>query len=225
MAQKIVNILAMSAAAGLLSACAGSINGADDAFSVEEKHPISVDTQVVTLTLNVDPTTSDLSKLDEARLRAFAGAYVRSGHGPVTVTAPSGATDSPEGQELASDVRRMLHSFGLPWSSISGASYRTGDDGARQVIVSYTHYVATASECGIWKEIRKNDRNNVQSPNFGCATQNNLAALVADPRDLIAPSYEGPVDSEARIRAIELFRDGEVSSVETDEIIRTQVTN
>ena len=222
---KLAKVAAVACLAIFPAACGSVINGEEQALSVEQAHPISVDSQIVTLTLDVDAATSDLSIVDKARIRGFADSYLRSGHGPISVTAPSGASDDFEGQESASDVRKYLNSLGVPWSAISGASYRTGDDGARQLILSYTHYVATPSECGVWKGIRKRDYQNLRTPNFGCATQNNLAAMIADPRDLIQPADETLADSPARIRAIQAYRAGQVSSVATDPEINTQVSN
>ncbi len=224
MTSNFYKLMAMAAGAVFLNGCAGAINSIEHAGGYERNHPIAVDSQIVSLTLNVDSTTQELSSLDSARIRAFADAYLRDGHGPITVTAPSGRTDDLDGQETAADVRSFLHASGVPWSSISGATYRTGDDRAGQLVLSYTHYVATPSECGNWKGIAKTDRRNLISPNFGCAAQNNLAAMVADPRDLITPADIGDPDAMARIRAVQAFREGEISSVATDQDIQSDVS-
>ena len=44
--------------------------------------------------------------------------------------------------------------------------------------------------------------------NFGCATQNNLAAQIANPGDLIAPRGMTPIDAERRSNVIETYRTG-----------------
>jgi pilus assembly protein CpaD len=213
----------MAATAVLASGCAGAWNGADQSLTVAEEHPISVDTQVVTLTVDLDPTTSDLSNIDKARLRAFADAYLTNGHGPLTVTAPSGAATDHDGEERAADIRKFLNESGVEWSSIDGASYRVGEDKKRELILSYTRYVATPSVCGIWTGMKGRDYGNMRSPNFGCATQNNLAALVADPRDLVEPADSTSADAQARIRAIRAYREGDVTSSETDADINAEI--
>lgn len=219
MFSKLSKTALLSASALVVVSCASPFNGAQHAMTVAEEHPISVDSQVVTLTIDVNPETMDLSGVDKARLRAFADSYLTNGHGPLTVTAPSGTTTDFEGQEKASDIRKALYAAGVPWSAINGATYRTGGspDGD-QLIVSYTHYVATASECGIWKGMRARDYRNMRSPNFGCATQNNIAAVVADPHDLIEPAAISPRDGAAAVRAIELYRAGEDTSSEVGDI-------
>ena len=209
----------------LSTACSTALNGPENAETIAEMHPIAVDSQVVTLTIDSDPSTTDISQMDKARLRAFAATYMRKGHGPLTVTAPSGTSEDFDGQEMASDIRKALHEAGVPWSAISGATYRTGGDNGQQLIVSFTQYVATPSSCGDWSGIRKRDYKNLRSPNFGCATMNNFAAMIDDPHDLIAPSEADSTDAPARVRAIQAHRAGEVTITETDQAIQTRVQN
>ena len=193
-----------------VSCAGGAFNGPEDAMTVAEAHPITVDSQVVTLTIDVDGNSSDLSDMDRSRLRAFANSYLLNGHGALTITTPSGTGSDQDGQNAASGVREALNEAGVPWSSISGAAYRVSESGVSdQIIVSYTHYVATASRCGDWSGYRSNDYKNLSSPNYGCATQNNLAAMVADPRDLVRPADITPRDGVVAVRAIDLYRNGE----------------
>ena len=102
MNMKFSNIVLGSFASVLLSACSSVWNGAGDNLTVAEKHPISVDSQVVTLTLDVDPTTNELSDVNKSQLKAFAFQYMQNGHGPLTITAPSGGFDDRVGQETSS---------------------------------------------------------------------------------------------------------------------------
>ena len=212
---------ALLAASALLTvSCAGgAFNGPEDAMTVAEAHPISVDSQTVTLTIDVDTSVSDISDVDRSRLRAFADSYLLNGHGPLTITAPSGTSNDQDGRETASDVRKALNDVGVPWSSISAATYRTSDSGdGDQLIVSYTHYVATASRCGDWSGMRSRDYKNLRSPNYGCATQNNIAAMIADPRDLVMPADVTPRDGVVAVRAIDLYRNGEDTASATGDI-------
>ncbi len=216
----LLSILALSA-----SACASAFNGPQQAMSVAEEHPISVDSQTVTLTIDADETTTDLSDMDRARLRAFADAYLRGGHGALTITAPSGTEQDFDGQEMASDIRKALNEAGVPWSALAGATYRTGGDAnGNQIIASYTHYVATPSECGDWTGGMNRKYRNLRSKNFGCASMNNIAVLLADPHDLVAPAGVTPRDATAAVRSFEAYREGEVKASEIDNEISTEVS-
>lgn len=210
-----------------LTACAGGpFNGAQHAETVAEMHPISIDSQVVTLTLDSDPSTTDLSGLDRARLRAFAGSYMNNGHGPLSITAPSGSGQDFDGQEAASDIRKALHEAGVPWGSLTGATYRTGGSGeGNQLVLSFTRYVATPSECGVWAGIKERDFRNLRSPNFGCAVMNNIAATVGDPRDLVESAALTDRDAEFASRAVELYRDGQITSSQIDGAIQPEASN
>jgi pilus assembly protein CpaD len=213
----------MASLAALAAGCTGLWNGQKEALTVAEEHPISVDTQVVTLTVDLDRATSELSPLDKSRLRALADAYLTSGHGPLTITAPSGSSDELNGEKTAAEIRKYLNEAGVDWSALAGSTYRAADDRGRQIIVSYTHYVATPSACGNWAGIKARDYGNLRTPNFGCATQNNLAAMIADPHDLIEPAGDAPPDAQARIRGVNSYRKGEVTASETDANIKTEV--
>ncbi|HBS36757.1 MAG TPA: hypothetical protein DEA50_17020 [Parvularcula sp.] len=213
-----VKTLLMSAAAALSAAgCATKYNGAEQAMSIEEEHPISVDSQTVTMTM---APSAALSSLDRARLRAFADSYMRNGHGALTLTSPGGAD---AGQ--AAEIRAALSEYGVPEDSVAAASYRTGEGSASDVILSYTHYVATPSACGVWEGQRSRDFRNLRSPNFGCSSRNNLAAMIGDPRDLVEPAAMTDPDSAIRIRGVKLFREGSVTASETDGELDQNVSN
>jgi pilus assembly protein CpaD len=49
-------------------------------------------------------------------------------------------------------------------------------------------------------------------PNFGCANQHNLAAMIADPRDLIQPREMGDGNAARRTAVIGHYERGEVTS-------------
>ncbi len=206
------------------SACASAFNGQQHAMTVAEEHPISVDSQTVTLTIDADETTTDLSDMDKARLRAFADAYLSSGHGALTITAPSGTEQDLDGQEMASDIRKALNEAGVPWSALSGATYRTGDGAGNQIIASYTHYVATPSACGDWTGGMNRKYRNLRSKNFGCSSMNNLAVLLADPHDLVAPAGVTPRDAVVAVRGFQAYREGEVKVSDIDSEISTEVS-
>lgn len=220
-----LKITLLSAASLGLSACAGlGFNGPQDAMTVAETHPIAVDSQVMTLTISGDVSTSDLSNMDKSRLNAFAHSYLTNGHGPLTVTAPSGAGNDRNDHEAAADIRQALNDAGVPWSAIHGATYRTGEASNDDIILSFTRYVATASPCGVWSGMKANEFKNLRTPNMGCATMNNYAAMIADPHDLIAPAESTPRDGQAVVRAVDLYRKGEVTASAVDQNINAETS-
>ena len=71
-----------------------------------------------------------------------------------------------------------------------------------------------ASQCGLWPNDLgiapgAEDHMNRPSWNHGCSTQHNLAAMVANPNDLLGPRAETPADSARRQAAITRYRAGQ----------------
>jgi pilus assembly protein CpaD len=59
-----------------------------------------------------------------------------------------------------------------------------------------------------WNDMAR-ARPNQTWPRFGCATANNLANMVADPRDLVAPRTMDAPDSGRRQTVLDNYRQGE----------------
>ena len=67
---------------------------------------------------------------------------------------------------------------------------------------------AKAGPCGEWPEdLVANTMENRNYHNFGCATQANLAAQVANPMDLVQPRGMTPIDAEQRYLVIQDYRE------------------
>lgn len=215
--------LFVAVSAALSAGCSTLSNSADDAKGVAEEHPIAVDTQVVTLTIPVENAVAGLSSTDRARVRAFADHYLRIGHGPVSVTTPTGSRGDASAQSASADARAVLDAAGVDAAEIQSTTYRSAEE-KRELVLSFTRYVATPPACGDWSPTFKRDFKNLTSPNYGCATQSNLAAMIADPRDLVQPADETPADANARGRMIGAYRRGEKTQSETDADIKAEIS-
>lgn len=207
-------VMMMALLSGIAAGCASSFNGQNEALSIAEEHPISVDSQVVTLTID----NASVTDIDRARIKAFSYAYLNNGHGPITMTTP--ARNDTATSEKSAAIRDALSASGLDVNTISTVNYVPNAATSGDVILSYTHYVATPSACGVWSGLRERDYQNRRSPNFGCATRNNLAAMIGDPRELTVPADQTAPDAVLRIRGVEAFRAGEVTSSERDDLIQ-----
>lgn len=194
----------------VLSAC-GGFNGLEEAqYDASRVHPISVDTDVVSMMLDIPFDKVTLSVPDKAAIGAFAAAYKQRGHGPLTISAPSGSPNERAAINIVAELRASLDAAGIPDASLGYAPYRaSGENASAPIVLSYSRYVATASPCGNWSMNYAHNPNNTNSPNLGCATQNNMAAMIADPADLIAPRDMTPADASRRSTVLEKYRAGE----------------
>ena len=74
--------------------------------------------------------------------------------------------------------------------------------------VNYIAYRAHADACGDWSTDLDNTIDNRPAPNFGCATQHNIAAMVSDPRDLLGPRPMDEADARRRQTVIGNYDQG-----------------
>lgn len=204
------------AAALVLGACSNlGQNGRLEAVSVQQTHPITVDEQSSSLTLKVSPDSISLSNDDIARLHAFARNYKDRGNGPMVMSIPSGAPNRGAASRAAAEVETLLDDLAIGPSRLRLSHYRaSGAASNAPLILSFSQYVATPSPCGNWSEDYAFNPRNTRSPNYGCATQNNLAVMVADPGDLIAPRGMTPADAQRRDVVLERYRQGETTQTE-----------
>jgi pilus assembly protein CpaD len=82
------------------------------------------------------------------------------------------------------------------------------------ITVNYPQLAAQAGPCGEWPDdlgpsADRKHFENIQYWNFGCATQRNLAAMVANPADLVQPRAEGPIHAARRSTVLDKYRKGE----------------
>lgn len=68
---------------------------------------------------------------------------------------------------------------------------------------------AIVSGCPSWEPPQGASWTNATSPNFGCATAQNLAAMVVDPTDLVEGKPAGPSPTERLAMRNEQWRKGE----------------
>ena len=96
-------------------------------------------------------------------------------------------------------------------------SYRASGSDA-PITLRFLRYKAETKPCGNWSKNVAKDAFNGSSPNFGCASQSNLAALVEDPLDLAKPREVDPADPARRATVLSKYRAGvSTGTVRTEE--------
>src|SRR6185437_8259047 len=65
--------------------------------------------------------------------------------------------------------------------------------------------------CPDWTKPEVDEPNNTPSSNQGCATEANLAAMIANPADLVKPKANNATDGFVLARGVELYRAGNLS--------------
>jgi pilus assembly protein CpaD len=147
-------------------------------------------------------------------VRGFVQDYKAHSTGIVEILAPQGSPNSPSVLALRHQIRQELVANGIPGRRIVDSIYPA--DGAGDAAPIRLHFSATTAvtnACGQWPEdLSANSFDNQNYYNFGCAQQNNLAAQVANPTDLVAPRGQTPIDADQRSKIIDNYRNGTVNT-------------
>jgi pilus assembly protein CpaD len=82
-------------------------------------------------------------------------------------------------------------------------------------LITFTYQARTLNCNKTWENLAAT-RNNTPYQNFGCSLTSNLAAQVADPRDLIHPAQAASQDPARKSTILDKYRKGEVTSSAVD---------
>ncbi|MDR3526366.1 MAG: CpaD family pilus assembly protein [Rhizomicrobium sp.] len=200
--------VASVAAVLLAGSCAAPMNdGTTFSSDPAVNHPITVAPHFTALKLNFSAADAGLLPDDAARFEAFVADYASRGSGSISISAP-------QGSDAAAIIRYFgtrLFDMGVPRSRILVGTH----DGADQrVEIGFIAYAASTNPCGDWSKNLGDTAANAPSPNFGCAVQTNIAAQIADPRDLIGMRAADPIDANRRAAVIGNYEQGKITSAE-----------
>jgi len=173
------------------------------------RHPIVISEREHAFDIPVASGDTRLTVSQRESVRGIVDAYHRAATGAVRIMVPSGSPNSGAASMLSHEIAALLKKEGVPGSRIISTPYSAGSAGdAAPIRVAFLAMsAATAEPCGSWPEdvLARSDENK-NYHNFGCATQSNLAAQIANPADLIMPRGMTPIDAARRTNAIEAYR-------------------
>jgi pilus assembly protein CpaD len=163
-----------------------------------QRNPIAVKQSETTLDLAVYRGSSGLNPSQRAQLYDFLADYKQQSADQLLIRAPSGGPNETAAMRAYDEVRAAMRHAGIKPSAVVLQPYYFGGDPAAPIRLSYLQAVAIPPDCPDWSENIARDPQNMPWTNMGCATQRNLAAAVANPRDLLEPRGETRRSSERR---------------------------
>lgn len=185
-------------------------NGPRQLVDTEAAFPITVEPQVATLVVKVDDGLQSLGRGEDQRVRAFVDQWKARGQGMLNAASPTGTPNQAAATAALGQIKKLLAAHGVDKGSVQYTSYKPAEgDNQAPITLSFVTYVANAAECGgNWSENLGFTPRNLPWPEFGCSTQHNFAAIVADPRDLIEPRTSDPADATRRSTVLDKYREG-----------------
>ena len=203
---------AIALTAAFLAGCANThsvvVGGMPDDYRTN--HPIVVAEEMRTVDIPVGYSDRGANRVQISTLDGFMARYDQSAKPVVRVLVPSGSANAYAASAVAADLVQRLRQGGLPDGYILHQPYQAApDEDQAPIRIAFSAMTASTGPCGRWDDDLMNHRDNKHYTNFGCASQNNLAAQVANPADFLTPRRSGPIDPRRRERAIEEYQTGE----------------
>ena len=192
-----------------LLALAGCSSAEPEAFPEQPQHK----PQVSEVTASLDLPLTARGGLDAAarsQAAAFLDAYRDGGRGPLlaVVTAPGRAALN----DASATLRDLAVRRGLPAGALVVSA---GVGSPAGMALRYTDFVAMPPGCAP-EIVYSSKRRNQLPDSFGCATESNIAAMVAHPGDLVTPTPASSGDGARVGRAVDLYHQGKATQAEVN---------
>jgi len=164
----------------------------------DARHPIAFADRGEVLHIDVPPRARGLSHNQLADMQRFAVRYKTEGVGPLAVSVSRQASGDAGVSDALADLERILREAGIPQPQVARTQHSDTHRSRSMVRLSFARPTAIGPECGHWHRDIGREPERVHYPEFGCATQRNLAGMVANARDLQRPQDEQPRSAERR---------------------------
>jgi pilus assembly protein CpaD len=209
-------LIALTAGGLALSACVGgpASLGGEPPLTPTSRYSLQVEPGLERIALAVHET--GVSANQRAALGDLVNRFAMEGAPVLVIEAPSGG--DPVAAEAAWAVRAILQQAGVPENRIQVAAYVAPDPRA-PVLVGFETVRAVVPQCGTqWGNLSRSGDNQSAS-NFGCAVTANLAAQIADPRDIVAPRGMTPSEAGRRAVVFDAYREGTATSAAREPLL------
>jgi pilus assembly protein CpaD len=227
-------LLGLSVMLGACSETTGSV--ATTVASVPEdyrlRHPITVQESNRSIVLFVGDARGGLSATQREDVAGLARNWIAEGTGAIVVDVPVDTPNARAADSAYREARAVLQTVGVPANGIKLHHYTPSDPRTLATVrFTYPKMTAVVGPCGIWPEglgpsvKDPSYMENKSYYNFGCAYQRNMAAMVANPADLVQPRPETPAYTVRRTEGFEKYRKGSDTATQYPESDKAKLSD
>ncbi len=207
-------------AVSLLAGCAQRVMTGSIPDDYRTNHPIVISEKEQVADIPVGHADSKLSITQRSIVQNTIANYRANGSGVIHILLPTGSPNERAATRLRKDVAATLRRGGVKPFNISSERIPCGGSESPPIRLVYSAITASTHPCGQWPKDLLETADNRHYANFGCASQTNLAAQIANPADLLGPRATSPIDAERRGVVIDDYR-----NAETPKPVTTQEVN
>ena len=227
-------LLAPVALAAMLGACTHTQEEvtASVPYDYRQRHPVVVQEADHSIDVFVGSRRGGLTASQRTDVAAYAQNWLNEGTGPIVVDLPVATPNARAAEQSLRDIQGIFASSGVPARGVSVRRFTPADPRQFATIkLNYPKVRADAGPCGLWPEdlgpSAKSEIYRTNRPywNLGCASQRNMAAMVANPSDLIQPRAETPSYGQRRTTVLTKYGKGEPTATEVPDSEKAKVSD
>ena len=196
------------------------------------RHPIVIQEADRTIEVFVGSRRGGLTATQRADVAAFGQSWLHEGTGGVVIDLPTAAPNAYAASQTLKEIQSILAAVGVPPHGIKIREYRpVSPQQLATIRLNYPKMVADAGPCGTWPEdLGPTFRNPIYLTNrpywnLGCAYQRNMAAMVANPSDLVQPRPETAALNRRRTVVLEKYSKGEATTTQLSESEKAKLSD
>lgn len=181
-----------------------------------QRHPIMVSQQPASMSLLIPAGAPGLSASQRAQVVDFLRHFRAgdAGNSKLLIAVPSGGPNEVAAMRATGQLNGLIKEAGFADNAVQVRPYSGGRNASAPIRFAYMRYIAQGPHCGEWPTNLAREERNLNYPNFGCAQQANLAAMIANPADLVTPRTMDPADAERRSVVMDKYRQGKATGSE-----------
>jgi pilus assembly protein CpaD len=197
-----------------------------------QRHPIVVQEADRTLQVFVGTNRGGLTAPQRTDVTAYAQTWLNEGTGPIVIDLPVSTPNARAATQSLQDIQAIFSSAGVPARGVTVRRYTPADPRVFATIkLNYPKVTADAGPCGLWPEdLGPSFRNPIYQENrpysnLGCASQRNMAAMVANPSDLVQPRPESPSFTTRRTTVLGKYSKGESTATQYPDADKGKISD
>lgn len=200
--RRLIRLAGLALAGAVLAACgAPASGGGPQPLNPLSRWRLQVEPQMDRIALAVHE--GGLSERQRAALADLAWRARAEGSPEIVVEAPSG--DDPAALQMSYAVVDTLQGAGV----LTRLAAYAAPHPRAPVVVGFTRLQAVTYDCSRqWGSLTRHADNGT-ALGLGCATLSNMAAQIADPRDILGHRPMDPADAARRTVVLQHYRAGE----------------